>query len=449
MKKIKILTIGAILILMINSQSCKKTLEGVNDNPNEPSDVTPRVLLPGAEGSLAYTQGGDVERIISVFVQYVTGVSRQFQAYQQYSFTEEDFNNVWNNLYAATMENFKVIMDKDNAEPGSYQTYGGIARILMAYTLGMTTDCWGDVPYNEAFQGNANLTPAYQPQEAIYDTIQSLLTQGINELSNNPGDDVDVPGGDDFIFGGDVDAWISLAHALKARYYIHLTKVDNNNGLTAAQMALDEINAGGGMITATYPFSSTGPNPWFQWIEQRDDIAYEGTALTLMQSRNDPRYDVYIDTDGSFWGEGYLGEFFAAESSPVILMADFELKFIEAEAKFRLGDVAGAQVAFTEAIQASFDFYGVTDTTDYIGSYGTLNSGTELEQIITEKWLANFLHPESWTDWRRTDYPELTPNAGSAIPRRFIYPTNERLYNPNSINQNSDLYQPRLWWDQP
>ncbi len=81
MKKIKILSIGAILILMISSQSCKKgLLEGVNDNPNSPSDVTPRVVLPGAEGSLAYTQGGDVERFASVFVQYVTGASRQFLA---------------------------------------------------------------------------------------------------------------------------------------------------------------------------------------------------------------------------------------------------------------------------------------------------------------------------------------------------------------------------------
>jgi hypothetical protein len=167
-----------------------------------------------------------------------------------------------------------------------------------------------------------------------------------------------------------------------------------------------------------------------------------------MQTRNDPRYDVYIDTDGSFWGEGYLGDFFAADISPVILMADFELKFIEAEAKFRLGDVAGAQTALTEAIQTSFDFYGITDSTDYIGTYGTLNSGTELEQIITEKWLANYLHFESWTDWRRTGFPVLTPNNGGEIPRRFIYPTNERLYNANAINQGSTLYFPRLWWDQ-
>jgi hypothetical protein len=76
-----------------------------------------------------------------------------------------------------------------------------------------------------------------------------------------------------------------------------------------------------------------------------------------------------------------------------------------------------------------------------------LNSGTELEQIITEKWIANYLSAESWTDWRRTGFPTLVPNNGIAIPRRFIYPTNERLYNNNSLNNSSDLFSPPLWWD--
>ena len=89
----------------------------MNDNPNSPSDVTPRVVLPGAEGSLAYTQGGDVERFASVFVQYVTGASRQFLAYNQYSFTEEDFNNVWNNVYASTMENLSLIHISEPTRP--------------------------------------------------------------------------------------------------------------------------------------------------------------------------------------------------------------------------------------------------------------------------------------------------------------------------------------------
>jgi hypothetical protein len=44
-----------------------------------------------------------------------------------------------------------------------------------------------------------------------------------------------------------------------------------------------------------------------------------------------------------------------------------------------------------------------------------------IAQIIYEKWVANFLHPESWVDLRRTGTPVLTPNAGGTIPNAFLF----------------------------
>lgn len=449
----KIFIILLLATTIVASESCKKGfLEGVNDNPNSPSSVIPRVLLPGAEGNLAYAQGGDVSRFTSIMTQYLTGAGRQFVSYNQYSFSEEDFNNVWNNLYASTMSNFNSIISINAAEgtAGHYDAYDGISRILMAYTIGMSTDVWGDIPYSQAFQGNINLTPAYDSQEEIYASIQKLLDEGISILSDGDllGDDVEEPGSDDFIFNGDLDAWVSLAHGLKARYYLHLTKRDAN----AAANALAEINAGGTMTDALYPFSSAGPGPAYQYIEQRDDIVYDGACLQQMSAKEDPRYGVYIDVNGDYWGPGYLGPFFSADNSPVILMTEFERKFIEAEAKVRTGDNAGAQTAFTEAIQSSMDFYGVAseDAATYIAANGTLSGDMNamIAQVIYEKWVANFLHPESWVDLRRTGTPALTPNAGAAIPTRFIYPTNERLYNSSIPDVNSTMFTPELWWNQ-
>ncbi len=454
MKQIKLISLMAIVILMITSQSCKKGfLDGVNDNPNSPTEVSARVLLPGAQGNLAYAQGGDVSRYTSMMTQYITGASRQFFGYNNYVFTEEDFNNLWNNMYAGTMENFKAIMDVEAASPGAYSIYDGIAKVMMAYSLGMTTDLWGDVPYSEAFKGNLNLTPGYESQEAIYGHIQQLLDDAITEMTDEPGDDFDTPDANDFVFGGDVASWISFAHALKARYYIHLTQVDAG----AAQMALDEIALGGPIADPNFKFAAgaTSANPWFQYIDQRDDIVYDGSCIQLMIARNDPRYPIYIDVDGvqEHYDVGYLGAFFQAEDAPVYFMTEFERKFIEAEARFRTGDAGGAQTAFTEALQTSMDFYGV-DGAAYIAANGTLGAGTELEQIMTEKWIANYLSPESWVDIRRTGFPVLVPNVvGAEIPVRFIYPTNEHLYNPQSLpsggdNSSSSMYSPKLWWDQ-
>jgi hypothetical protein len=79
----------------------------------------------------------------------------------------------------------------------------------------------------------------------------------------------------------------------------------------------------------------------------------------------------------------------------------------------------------------------------------------DLNTIITEKHTALFTSMEPWTDYRRTGYPELIPNAGGEspsnpngeIPRRLIYPQSERLRN-TSFPQPAPNMQDRFWWDQ-
>ena len=174
-----------------------------------------------------------------------------------------------------------------------------------------------------------------------------------------------------------------------------------------------------------------------------------------MVARHDPRYGIYIDTVGDLWGApGYLNAFYGNDNSPVIFFTYAEQKFIEAEAKLMTGDNAGAQSAYTAAITADMTKKGVAagDIAAYLTAYGTL-AGTQqqmLQQIIYEKYVSLYLQTESWCDYRRLNNPlNMVPNAGvlAEIPRRFIYPTNEKLYNPNIPTTSSSLLSPRLWWD--
>jgi hypothetical protein len=434
------------LIILAPVSSCKKDFLDVNTNPNLPTTTTPDALLPGAEAAIAFAQGGDASRFTSLFVQDVTGGSRQFASYNRYIFSEEDFNNLWGlNLYAGPMKDLDVII-KQSQQKG-YKIYEGVGKILMAYTIGMTSDLWGDVPYSEAFQGDANLQPKFDSQQQIYASIQQLLSDARADLTaSDPGEK--VPGADDFMYNGDINAWMKFDNALSARYYIHLVNIDNN----AAQNALNALTAGGFTSNADdaefrFGTSETFSNPWYQYIEQRDDILYEGFLVDTMTGLNDPRLPMYTDMYNS------SGSKFAAIDAPVYFLTYAEQKFIEAEADLRTNNVAGAQLAYTDAITASMDKMGVasTDITTYLAANGTL-LGTQqqmIDQVMFQKYIAMYLNPESWTDWRRTGVPALTPNAGvlSEIPRRFIYPTNERLYNPN-CPQSSSLLTPRLWWDQ-
>ncbi len=441
-----------LLSCIISLSSCKKYFEDVNTSDNLPLDVPVNALLPAIEGHLSFAQGGDAARYTSIFTQYVTGASRQFASYQRYSFTESDFDNLWRlNLYGGPMQDLHVLISKATAK--GYIHYQGVGEILMAYSLGLTSDLWGDIPFSEAFQGDVNLQPKFDSQQAIYNQIQTLLSAGITHLSATDDSEV-IPGSEDLIYSGSVTKWLMLANGLKARYYIHLSKMDVAN----AQRAIDALNAGalsGNADDAVFVYGTTETtaNPWYQYIEQRDDIVYDGYCIQTMVSKNDPRYPIYIDVNGDFWGEGYLSAFFSDINSPVPFFSFSEQKFIEAEANIRLGDTIAAYGALLDAIAANMSNLGVdpADEATYItANVDWAGTSDRLGLIMNEKYVAMFLQPEAWTDWRRTGYPVLSPNSGaviSEIPRRFTYPQSERLYNTH-CPQTSNLVSPRLWWDQ-
>jgi hypothetical protein len=127
-----------------------------------------------------------------------------------------------------TMKTIDGIRDIAIASPGSYDAYNAVANIMMAYSLQLTTDMFGDIPYDQAFLGSENFKPGYETQEQIYADIQQLLSDAIAVLGDATliGDDVSLPGPDDYVYSGDLEAWIAFAHALKARCYLHVVEVD-------------------------------------------------------------------------------------------------------------------------------------------------------------------------------------------------------------------------------
>jgi hypothetical protein len=453
MKKITSQLLLMTTVFVIALTSCKKDFfEDINKDNNRPTAVSPKVLLPAAEASIAFSVGGDGQRFCGIYTQYITGGYRQFYGYNRYIFTEEDFNNYWNNMYTGNMFDLNRIMTFAAAHPGQYDYYDACANILMAYSLGIMTDQFGDLPYSEAFLGIANIKPAFETQQTIYQTLQALLDNGISLINGEDtmGDDLTAPYEDDFIYNGDMSAWIAFANGLKARNYIHLTGVSGTAATDALAALAGALTGSSG--NAKFKFGSTYPGPWFQYINERDDIIYDGYCLQSMITASDPRYAVYIDTVGDYWGvPGYLGPYFSADNSPFILFSYAEQKFIEAEAYQRLGDTTNASIALADAVHESMMQYGVAasdDSTYIANNVDYANSTDRLGLIMNEKYVADFPQVESWTDWRRTGYPALTVNPGvlTQIPRRFIYPTEERLNNPH-CPQSSTLLDPALWWD--
>ncbi len=443
--------VGAALtaLLLGGVVACKKEgkffTKDINQDPNQLTTVKPDVLLAPAELALAYVQNGDFSRYTGVFTQQYTGAYRQFASYDNYTFNSADFGNPWNSMYTTCMNNLNQVITISEAK--GYKNYAGVGKVLMAYSITLCADMWGDVPYSEAFKGIDNLQPKYDTQKDIYTAALKLCDDAITEMgATGTSAGAVVPGAEDLIYGGDMTNWMAFAHGLKARLYLHQAKFD----ATAITKGLAEVTAAAGLVDAGVPFAAASyGNPWFQYESERADITFLGSnAYNMMIAKNDPRIDAMIDTVNDA-----PGFFIADAAAPVYLINTTELSFIEAELQARKGAAPAAATAYDAAVTASFALAGhAGEETAYLTAHPYPSAGTaaaQLQAIIEEKYIAMYASPEVFNDWRRTGFPVLTPKNGSSIPRRFLYPDSEEQYNSANMatGTTNNLYA-KVWWDQ-
>jgi len=126
------------------------------------------------------------------------------------------------------------------------------------------------------------------------------------------------------------------------------------------------------------------------------------------------------------------------------LISYTEVCFILAEAAQKGWSVGSQQGWYEDGVEASFNTWDVgDDAAGYLTETGVAYDGS-LEQIMVQKWIANWsVAHESWCDWRRTGYPDLTigPIATrDAMPLRFLYGNDEKnRNNTNYLNSISGL----------
>ena len=228
---------------------------------------------------------------------------------------------------------------------------------------------------------------------------------------------------------------------VQARVNLRLAKRSGNY-----QPVLDALSNGGLVEDArlAYGSTSTANGPWYQYNEQRNDIVIGIKYKTLLAQLNDPRDSTYgdvLDTDHKILTGNYALPFFTKT----------EQLFISAEAKFKTSDLPGAYADYLAGIRSSFvdALKTQTEYDTYILQPTVANGSANLtlEMIMTQKYIAMFLDPEAFADWRRTGIPSLTPNTGSQIPRRLPYPETEVLYNQNCPKPSVINIFTRVWWD--
>lgn len=468
-----IITAGVLL----TGAGCKKFLD-VNTDPAGAQRANNNLLLTGVEVRTAFTITGGYPARTAMFWTQQLAYNQPAPEWDTYKSTASDVENTWAfDMYPGNLMNLKLLEAQAHTEGNNH--FEGIAKVMLAYELAVTTDLWNDIPYSEGFKGFGNLTPKYDSQENIYKTIGTLLDSSII-LMTNPDKSISQPDAKDLIYGtttnDQMDSWIKFANLLKARYALRLVYAPGHT--VAAQAAAALAAVANSFPDATYnaglTFGTAAGNeaPWYQFVNTWGSVMMSSTMIDRMKASNDPRLPVFatknnagqyvgrvigaeqdaaanISTVGDLWTSDGTGK-----AQTVYFGTYDELLFIKAEATFLTTGFATAQPILIDAVKASMKRFGLSpdsaDVKNYITAHCTLTAANAYETIMTEKYLSNFLSLEAFNDWRRTNLPKLTvvQNAYqgiTTIPRRFLYPASEN--ETNKQPQQPGKLTDRVWWD--
>ena len=434
--KMKFKNLIYVLVLVITFTSCENYFDQDNSDPNKPFAAPVSATLPNVQLTLVDNEGGFFSHMSNMFVQQIEGVERQWESFNKYDIQPVRYNFYWQQIYENVLVELRTI-SADAAEAGNNH-YLGIAKVMEAYALMLASDQWGDMPYTEAGLGalEGNVNPVYDDQATvIYPAIKSLLDDAIN-LFNSEGGPV-TPGGDDVLYGGDIDKWILASHGLLARYHLHLG--ENSSALAEAKMS---FGSRADNLGYTYPGAGNDA-PYFGFNDVRQgDLEFHPTMRGILTGLNDT--DRLGVMDNTFDANH---PYFTANQRQNLLTYR-EMQFIIAETAT---DATEQHTAYLNGIRASFAELGLgsAEADAYIAQ-AIIDPGVgnlTMDQIMTQKYIAMFAEPEAHADWRRTGIPALTPVAGSAIPRRWYYPENEYLFNESTPARDADLLFKRVDWD--
>lgn len=515
MKRVNIFKSAIYLLTCALFASCSKSeMDAVNRDRNHPADVPAKFMLTDVMTSTAFNVvGSDMSLYASIYLEHEGGVWNQ--AYQaENRITQPTSSSTYDNSWGLTYNNIKalkVAIDKTSqggSEEGNDITCG-IAKVLLAYNLGVLTDLFGDVPYYQTGIMNADGTPKYmQPaidkQSVLYTEIQNLLDTAIVKLKGSDDATTGDIGKQDLIYEGDASLWTKTAYGLKARYLMHSLKVstDVNGDLVKINAFADSsFKSAADQFEFKLYDGSTNLNPLYAIQSARDMLGASVSLATKFKTLSDPRGDnLFVSYDGDMLdidstietgvlnGQADQVQYTYpiaivdyASTAPTLLLSYHEIMFLKAEALARLNRSSEAQAPLKSALEAAFTNLQTSIvsggstmevkvtpalSTTIADSYFTNSvlprfTQNAIKEIVLQKYLAFFgasgESTEAYNDYRRLkalgqeSYIGLENplNAQGKFPLRFGYGSSDVLANlaiKAAFGDGSYVYSQNVWW---
>ena len=515
--KYYIFVLSAIFI----TNSCTDNFEEINTDPLAlTADKVDASLIGLAFAQTQYNTVCGVHWVFQISQNLFSDLYCQYFATTQPNFDSDRYTQVgrwadlaWSEFYANAAPNIKFVEDF-TAENEGFDVHNAIAKVWKVFGFHRITDYWGPVIYSQF--GNGEISVSYDLQEDIYKSFFPILDEAVAVLKSGG----NGFGSNDQIYGGDAAQWLKFANSLRLRLAMRLKYVDPALARTQAEKAITdgvmESNADNAFVSTT----NNSPNP-INTITNWGEYRMSATMESVLKGYADPRMPIYFSPalDGDSDGDGIpyegmrngqskiyisadqnrphsdLGPRFLpaalGDNNPIVVMRAAEIWLLRAEGALEGWSMgATVQQAYEEGIRQSMKEWTTADDAAidaYISSQNTpvevgddyntppltdipiayLTGGSkekQLEQIITQKWLA--LYPDGWEAWaelRRTKYPVQydrinsdNPNVGVAdIMARMVYVTSEFNTNREEVEaaiasqeiEGADKGSTKVWWD--
>jgi hypothetical protein len=472
-------------LLVLGLASCQSFLD-VNNNPNAPETAAVEIRLPALTTAFIHsTYYGENSLWGAEWTQQFSynRDTRSYSQVQRYELSETAASTAWNYFYSRT-GNAAFTMVRDATGP-SDTYYRGLGRLFYAWNFQVITDLWGVVPYVDAFKPEIR-EPRYDDQKTVYDGILAHLDTAVAELSTTG---ARAPTTNDLLFNGDMAKWVKLARFVQARAQLRTAYAPGEDKVAHANKALTAL-AGALASNADdadfiYPGGANGRNPLWTFQDLRNQLVASEFLVELLKSRSDPRLPImftpivfdsvrgtvrYPAATTRYVGHrngsaaiadstvSWIGPFFSNENAKLNVVSYADQKFTEAEARLIVSGAAEADAPYRDGIRANMMKLGVAAAAinTYLAARPNLGTvANPLEEIITEKYIANFLKVEPWNDWRRTGYPVLPAPVERAvlpgIPQRIRTPASELSNNINQVNATGiptglEGMSVKVWW---
>lgn len=408
MKKIR--NFCLVLAGVITLAGCDDYLD-VNTNPNGPDALLqPELFLPQIQSELAVAVQWD-GRFTGFYTQnwaYASGDGYSLNLHSNP--LSDSYAQLWRAVYWSMGYNLSDMIE--SGEINEKYDFVGVGQILRAYGWQMLTDYHGPVIVTEAFDSEKRVFN-YDEQDVVYEEIQSLLLQGIQNLERTDGLSPEDSGlrEADLIYQGDREKWKKFAYGLLA---INAHRLTNKSAYDPQEVInyVDQAftsNADDAMIMFEGTVSSNtnffGPrrgnigyyrqtkfilglldqtNPVFQDADLAGaDPVYSGQAVkdpritAMLAPSPDGEYRGVTPSNGvnewsaeeadlvpkNFWNEaGYTGSnpspqiYFFNNAADFPLMTYAQLQFIKSEAAYLAGNKSLALDAYTNGVEAHMDF---------------------------------------------------------------------------------------------